>query len=294
MAGIIDGTGHQHRLSTPVSQFQVPFPLPNNRCIAVSPAASAVAEPTALPTRCRGNPVRGIAKLSFMNSIRAITFDLDDTLWDIEVVIVQAERHVYEWLSRHCPKVTERYSPQDMREIRVRVVDDFPHYSHDMSELRRLAFARMFEGSGYGEEWVDRTFEEFLAMRNRVELFPDAVPALTRLTQHFPLGSVTNGNADLCRIGIHHHFAATITARDYGVAKPHPDLFLAACSALQCEPHQVLHIGDHPEHDVLGAAGAGLGTIWLNRRGSAWPHETKADAEAGNLYDVLRILNIGD
>lgn len=227
-----------------------------------------------------------------MISTKAITFDLDDTLWEIEPVIAEAEQHTYKWLSVNCPKVTEIYSLLDIQNIRHDIADEFPEHAHDLSELRRLAFSKIFSATEYGDYWVDRAFQQFMHMRNQVQLFPDALPALNKLARRFPIASVTNGNADLVQIGIKHHFKATITAKDYGVAKPHRDLFWAACGALHCKPGEVLHIGDHPVHDVLGAAGAGLQTIWLNRKGHTWQHAQKADAEVKNLGEVLQVLNV--
>ena len=225
-----------------------------------------------------------------MLSIQAITFDLDDTLWDIGAVIAEAEKNIYQWLSTHCPKSTERYSLVDMQRARVEVVDEFPELSHDLSGLRWLAFKKVLSSTGYDDSWADRAFERFMVMRNNVVLYPDALPALQTLAQVYPLASLTNGNADLERIGIDHHFSVTISAKDYGVAKPHQDIFLAACRALHCEPREVLHIGDSPEHDVLGAANAGLRTVWLNRRGETWQHSEKADFEAADLNEVLQFF----
>lgn len=225
-----------------------------------------------------------------MLSIQAITFDLDDTLWDIGAVIVEAEKNIYQWLSTHCPKSTERYSLADMQQARMEAVDEFPELSHDLGELRRLAFKKVLSTTGYDESWVNRAFERFMVMRNNVELYPDALPVLAALAQVYPLASLTNGNADLEQIGINHHFSVTISAKDHGVAKPHQDIFLAACRALQCDPREVLHIGDSPEHDVLGAANAGLRTVWLNRRGESWRHSEKADFEAADLNQVLEFL----
>ena len=234
---------------------------------------------------------RGVLKQD-MISIKAITFDLDDTLWEIEPVIAEAEQHTYQWLSANCPRVTEKYSLLDIQDIRQNAAAEYPEHAHDLSMLRRLSFSKIFALTEYGEFWVEKAFQEFMRMRNQVRLFPDAARALGMLAKLFPIASVTNGNADLDQIGIRHHFKATITATEYGVAKPHRDLFWAACNALHSKPGEVLHIGDHPEHDVLGAAAAGLRTIWLNRRGHTWQHAQKADAEVKDLDEVLQILNV--
>lgn len=230
--------------------------------------------------------------MSDMISTKAVTFDLDDTLWEIGPVIIEAEQHTYQWLSINCPKVTDRYSLQDMQDVRQNITAEYPEYAHDLSELRRLTFSKILSATEYSDNWVAKAFEQFMYMRNQVQLFPDALRALDKLTKLFPIASVTNGNADLAQIGIKHHFKATITAKDCGVAKPHRDLFWAACDALDCKPEEVLHIGDHPEHDVLGAAKAGMQTIWLNRRRHTWQHAHTADAEAKDLDEVLEILGV--
>ena len=168
-----------------------------------------------------------------MQSIRAITFDLDDTLWDIGLVIERAEKEIYQWLSTHCPRATAKFSIAEMQQVRANMVDVYPQYSHDLSHLRWLAFEKILSAAGYGSAQVDRVFEEFMTLRNTVEFFPDALPALERLSQVYPLASLTNGNADLELIGIRHHFKATVSARDHGVAKPHRDLFHAACESIE-------------------------------------------------------------
>lgn len=225
-----------------------------------------------------------------MIAIRAITFDLDNTLWEIEPVIVAAEQHIYDWLSQHCPQVTDQYSLQDMRKIREEIVEEHPEYAHDLGELRKLALRKVFSTTTLAESWVERAFDEFMHMRHKVEFYPDVIPALEQLARAYPMASLTNGNADLSRIGIDHHFTVNITARDCGVAKPDRSIFLTACRALNCEPSAVLHIGDDPEHDVLGAANAGLRTIWLNRRSLDWRHPKRADAEAVDLHEVVQML----
>ena len=77
-----------------------------------------------------------------MLSIKAVTFDLDDTLWAIAPVIIEAERHLHGWLAENCPETARRYDIEDMRRLREEVAGEFPEYAHDLSELRRLSFQR--------------------------------------------------------------------------------------------------------------------------------------------------------
>jgi putative hydrolase of the HAD superfamily len=55
------------------------------------------------------------------------------------------------------------------------------------------------------------------------------------------------------------------------VGKPDPGIFLAAAALLGVEPGQVLHVGDDPALDMVGARDAGLRTAWINRQGEPWP-----------------------
>ena len=222
-----------------------------------------------------------------MPDIRAITFDLDDTLWEIGPVIRGAETRLYNWLAEHCPRVTELYSLEDMQRLRAEVADQHPELHHNLSELRRRSLAVMFESAACSTDWVEAAFERFMIMRNEVELFPGVETVLSRLARSYPLASLTNGNADLHRIGIHHHFSVTVSACDHGVAKPHRDIFLTACDRLGFAPADVLHVGDSPEHDVLGAANAGMKTAWFNRHRDEWTHPTRADYELNDLSDLL-------
>jgi haloacid dehalogenase superfamily, subfamily IA, variant 1 with third motif having Dx(3-4)D or Dx(3-4)E len=89
-----------------------------------------------------------------------------------------------------------------------------------------------------------------------------------------PVAALSNGNADLSRIGIDHHFAFQLGAREHGAAKPAASIFHAACQRLAVEPAHVLHVGDHIEMDVLGAMHAGLRSCWINREAQAWQHDS--------------------
>ena len=98
-----------------------------------------------------------------------------------------------------------------------------------------------------------------------------ALPALERLAARFPVAALTNGNADLARIGIHGHFRVFVSAREQGIAKPEAPIFHATCERLGVAPHEVLHVGDDPLLDVHGARRAGLRTCWINRKRESWP-----------------------
>ena len=222
--------------------------------------------------------------------IRAITIDLDDTLWPIEPVMLRAEQRLDAWLRTHCPPVADAYPIAAMRALRDRVAADNPHLAHDFTTQRLMCLRSALQPHGYGDDHVDAAFAEFYAARNEVECYGDALPALERLAARFPLVSLSNGNADLERIGLARFFHFSISSRSFGKAKPAAEIFHAACAALNVPPQEVLHIGDDPITDVVGAGEAGLRSAWLNRHGVAWTHERRPDLVARDLGELALLL----
>ena len=226
-----------------------------------------------------------------MEKIRAITVDLDDTLWPVEPVIQAAEDRLYEWLSLNCPRIARSHSVESMREIRAEIARFEKEIAHDLTEVRRRSLHRIIVAEGsYPGDYVERAMAEFLEHRNKVELFPDALPFLTRARESYPLLSISNGNADLRRIGLADLFVTQISARNVGAAKPDAKVFRAACEHLRLQPEPVLHIGDHPVQDILGAARIGMQTVWINRTGEQWRDEPGADYVVTSLERVLDLL----
>jgi len=222
-----------------------------------------------------------------MQHIRAITIDLDDTLWPIGPVIRRAELALREWLQEHVPAVAERHPASSVARIRKRVMKEHPDMAHDLTFIRRQVLSRMGHGVGIGDSFVDDAFAAFDKARNSVELFPEVADALTSLAKRYTLVAVTNGNARLDAIGIDQHFADCVAARDVGKAKPHPEIFVAATAACGAKPSDTLHVGDHPEQDVHGAKEAGLHAVWVNRVNAYFPGVWhKPDREVASLEEL--------
>jgi putative hydrolase of the HAD superfamily len=202
--------------------------------------------------------------------IAAITLDLDDTLWPIEPVIARADERLDAWLKIHCPRAAAAYSIAAMRVLRERVAMDNPQLAHDYTAQRCLSLEQALIPHGYTPAHVDAAFAEYFAARNEVECYADTLPALERLAARYPLVSLSNGNADLRRIGLDRFFRFSVSARECGVGKPSPEIFRAACAGLNLPAHAVLHVGDDAELDVAGAHAAGMRSAWINRNNVPW------------------------
>lgn len=224
--------------------------------------------------------------------VRAITLDLDDTLWPFAPIVARIEQVQHAWLQAHCPRTAARFPIAAMRRLREQVNAERPELGHDFSAMRKLTLARAMQFSGDDPAHAQAAFEAFFAERNRVQCYPDAVPALQRLAAMVPLAALTNGNADLRRIGLDMHFRFQLGAGAHGRAKPSPCIFHAACAHFPLAPHDVLHVGDDIKMDVIGAHRAGLRSCWLNRpdetgRIQPWPYrQPRPDLEFHSLAEL--------
>ncbi|GAB1406813.1 HAD family hydrolase [Thermomonas brevis] len=226
--------------------------------------------------------------------VRAITLDLDDTLWPFAPIGERIERTLHDWFLAHSPRTAERFPIAEMRALREQVFAQFPQHAHDLGLLRRLTIERALHESGDDPALASAAYAIFFRERNKVDFYPDAMDALRRIAARVPIAALTNGNADLAQVGIAPLFRFQLSAREYGAPKPDAGLFHAACERLQLPPDMVLHVGDHPHTDVAGAANAGLRSCWIDRGDHAWPDDlAAADIRIATLTELADLLDAG-
>ena len=226
-------------------------------------------------------------------SIQLITFDLDDTLWDTAPVIVSAEAVLRDWLAANAPTLGG-VPVEHLYAIRERLVQVEPGLKHRISALRRRVLFCALEEVGYSEaharELANEGFEVFLHARHQIDIFPEVQPVLEILRHHYTLGVVTNGNADVRRLGLADYFKFALCAEDLGIGKPDPAPFREALRQGGVEAGAAVHIGDHPGDDIAGAQQAGLRAVWFNPQGKAWDADNRPDAEIQRLSQLPEVL----
>ncbi|OGT79791.1 MAG: hypothetical protein A3H91_08225 [Gammaproteobacteria bacterium RIFCSPLOWO2_02_FULL_61_13] len=222
--------------------------------------------------------------------LKAITLDLDDTLWPSAAAIAAAEAKLHAWLEQHAPAVAAALPPPQFAQLRRSLAAELPLIAHDFTALRHEAMKRALALHGEDIALADAALALFLAARSEVELYSDVPAALERLSKRYRLVALTNGNADIERAGVGCFFSAVVNARGVGVGKPDPRIFLAACDAAGVPPAQVLHAGDHPDFDVRGALRAGLQAAWINRPRAAWAGEAEKFHEFHDLLGLCEWL----
>jgi putative hydrolase of the HAD superfamily len=229
-----------------------------------------------------------------MSVIKAVLFDLDDTLWPIMPVIRRAEDILHAWLEMHAPAVAARVTIESMRERRQALMATDPIYQLDLRVLRQAVLTEAFLAAGENVAKVKQAMEVFSRARNEVVPFEDVLPTLDYLRNRVVLGSVSNGVADLQAIGMAHYFQASVAAHRFGCAKPDASIFRAACHELGVAPHEAVYVGDDPVLDVEGAQKAGLQAVWMNRQElepvRALPAHVRPAAICATFYELEQWL----
>lgn len=214
--------------------------------------------------------------------IKVITFDLDDTLWDAKPVLESAERAVYQWLGSTCPAATTTHSLLSLRTLRTELANSRPDLAHQITEIRRLALQTVLQQAGLDPREATNKADEgiavFLEARHKVQLYPVVKPMLAELAAEFTLVALTNGNADIFRTPVGRYFTFAYSAEALDSSKPQAAHFERTEQRTGATPDQILHVGDHIEHDIQAASARGWQTIWLN--------QNRCADRAQNLQDI--------
>ena len=214
--------------------------------------------------------------------IKCLSFDLDDTFWDIRPVIANMDVILYQWLASNAPAYTAKFALDHYALLRREVVDNYPQIAHSVTDVRIKCLQLGLARAGYSEKQVARLaaqgFAVSLEARQQVDYFPHVWRVLDQLReQGYLMGAITNGNADIHKVGLSQHFDFQFNAHEVGVEKPHPAIFQAMLAHTNLRPEQVIHIGDNPIADIQGAQQLGMATIWGNVITQPWNESFSAD-----------------
>jgi len=212
---------------------------------------------------------------------KAITFDLDDTLWPILPVIIRAEEETNAWLKNNYPAVKKIMDTSEILHIRTEILNKYPEFKNDLSKLREKSYESLGLRAGYShqeaKELAKDSFDIFYKRRNEVDLYEGVEETLKALKEVYLLGVITNGNANVKKIGLDAYFDVVVSSESANSLKPEPEIFLETIRQLNLQPSQIYHVGDHPINDVKGCYEVGMKPIWFNLQNKDWPLEEEID-----------------
>ncbi|KFZ37740.1 HAD family hydrolase [Shewanella mangrovi] len=201
-----------------------------------------------------------------LQPFQAISFDLDDTLYNNQPIIQAAEQAMQQWLHQHFP-ASEQWCFADWRQCKLQLFAREPALMHDTSAARVAMLQAGLQQLGYSAQQAESGAAEGLAYfsycRSDFSVPSKVVSLLKQLQRHYRLIGVTNGNVDHQRIGLGDVLEFVLHPGQGIRMKPHTDMFTQAEQKLALPLAQLLHVGDHPVTDVEGARRAGAQAIWL-------------------------------
>ncbi|MCW8091068.1 HAD-IA family hydrolase [Alteromonas ponticola] len=230
-------------------------------------------------------------------SVKAITFDLDDTLYDNGPIIHAAEQTLQLYLKEHHPQ-TAKLAPHDWNKIKEDLIQANPALASDMGKLRMQSLLTALSSELSGEELKEAAkvcFDRFYNKRSDFEIEENIHSCLKKLSRKVPLVAITNGNVNPKNIGISEYFTHFFHASIDLPMKPESPLFKAAVEALDCQPQEILHVGDNLIKDVQGAVNSGMQAAWYaHNRGMIMRYEKVSvlpHVELGSLDELLLLVD---
>lgn len=205
-----------------------------------------------------------------LRPVAAMTFDLDDTLYDNRPVIDRTTKASHAALQAFHPALRD-FSVGQYQQVRERLLADEPEIYHDVSEWRRRAVEQSMLDVGLASAQAIKGASEVMAtfarFRSNIDVPKENHATLATLAQHIPLVAITNGNAEPHLCGLDRYFQFILRAGPDGRAKPYEDMYRTAAERLNLSPERIMHVGDDLTTDVAGAVRFGMQACWINLHG---------------------------
>ncbi|WP_192456462.1 5-amino-6-(5-phospho-D-ribitylamino)uracil phosphatase YigB [Musicola keenii] len=228
-----------------------------------------------------------------LGPIGAMTFDLDDTLYDNHDVILRTERETLRFLQDYHPALA-LLTVDNLARLRQELRQQEPEIYHDVTYWRwrsvQLAMHRAGLTPSESHRGADAVMAEFAHWRSRIEVPQETHDTLTALAQRWPLVAITNGNADPHACGLGDYFRFILRAGPDGRSKPWGDMYHRAAEKLNLPLHSLLHVGDDLTTDVAGAVRNGMQSCWINLRDGNLMHIP--DARLLPHVEIFRLASL--
>jgi len=249
-----------------------------------------------------------------LTAVKAISFDLDDTLYDNRPVMQAIEKKMEAYFTekfsllfseRKVPELKEVFNRRFWAPYRQQAINGNSELSHDVVRIRyetyRLGFLAHNASAEEAKQQAQAGLDYFISLRSNFTIPKASHELLARLSKEFPLVAISNGNVNTKELGIDHYFQHIYHAgfqSSNGPAeighllrqKPAADMFTLVCRKLDILPVELLHVGDCGYADIHGALNAGCQTAWLPHYGVGKALNQLPQIELSNVNQLLRLL----
>lgn len=222
-----------------------------------------------------------------VNIIKAVIFDLDDTLYN-------EREFVYEGFKEVCGFLSQKYgvSKENLFQETKRILNAYG---------RGKVFDVLQEKYGFNED-VKKLVEVYRNVKPNLKLYEDGEEILNYLKEKVLTGIITDGKASvqwnkINSLELKKYVDKIIVTDEYGrdYWKPHKYSYRSMLKYFKCNPEEAVYVGDNPIKDFVGARKVGIKTIRIVRK---YGDNMKIKAEEGydadytvtNLKDIIEII----
>lgn len=199
-----------------------------------------------------------------LQPVSVISFDLDDTLYDNVPIMQTAEQQVQQFIARQYPRA-RHWDIEHWQRRRFLVMQRNPELSSDMTQLRLTTLREGFSEAGIADpgQAAEEVMEFFRFHRSNFIVEEPSLRLLHQLKSHYRLAAISNGNVECDKIGLGDYFDVIVQPGAGLRGKPFGDMFERVKDHFQISGQHILHVGDHPYSDILGAHRAGCQSAWF-------------------------------
>ena len=226
--------------------------------------------------------------------IKAILFDIDDTLYDLSIPFKEAFREFFPG-----EEIDLEGAFLASRKYSDLIYDRSLRGEISMEEMYIYRLGNAFRD--YGKIIDGPTALKFQSVyekhQHHIHMTEEMEGLLENLSKKTTLGIITNGPSEHQRdkvraLGVERWIPMERIwiSGDLGVGKPHKEIFVAAQEKLGLKPEELCFVGDAYGHDILGAKGAGWQAVWFNHRGRQATSEVMPDYEVHSEQELITLL----
>ena len=239
-----------------------------------------------------------ISSDSNVTPVKAVLFDLDDTLLDHQhcnrIGLAAVQQKYQCWREKPLEEL-ERENLRLLNDLHDKFLRGI--YSLDQARVERFSklFALCDQEVTHAVATTASTYfrQAYLAARRPV---CGVIPLLNRLRPDVKIAVVTNNlvaeqQDKLRACSLERLIDVLVVSEEAGFVKPDPAIFEVALNRLQCRAEEAVMVGDLWDVDILGAYRAGIRAIWFNRYGATCPDPTIA-TEINSFEPLEMVLDL--
>jgi putative hydrolase of the HAD superfamily len=228
--------------------------------------------------------------------LKAIFFDIDDTLFSTTAFADRARRAAVDAMRRHGLRLPADHLLRELQEV---IAEFSSNHEHHFDKLILRLPPRSFDGVNPAILVAAGVRAYHDAKDRHLKPYPDVPPALARLARtDLVRGIITAGlpakqGDKLLRLGLYDFFTPTalFISEQIGISKPNVKLFQRACEGVGVAPRETMYVGDHPTHDIDPANALGMVTAHVRRGKHAPEHgRSKPAYQPADFKELLTLL----